>query len=117
MPSDHEKPPLPPKPRQVAVAIKHDGRGDSTPTIAASGRGKLAEQILELAFASGVKVRQDADLAEILATLDLDSEIPSEAIVAVAEILTRVYEANAAAMRDKTPPLAQAIDNDSPAKT
>ena len=35
------------------------------------------------------------DLAELLATLDLDTPIPSEAIVAVAEILARVYEANA----------------------
>jgi flagellar biosynthesis protein len=82
--------------RAVAVAIKGgDGNPDSLPKVIASGRGKLAEQILELAFAKGVKVREDADLAELLATLDLDTPIPSEAIVAVAEILAKVYEANA----------------------
>jgi flagellar biosynthesis protein len=43
----------------------------------------------------GVKVREDADLAELLAKLDIDTPIPSEAIVAVAEILAKVYEANA----------------------
>ncbi len=84
--------------RSVAVAIKGGNTGtdsDSPPKIIASGRGKLAEQILELAFAKGVKVREDADLAELLAKLDLDTPIPPEAVVAVAEILARVYEANA----------------------
>ncbi len=87
--------PVKPAGRSVAVAIQgEDGRPDSLPKIIASGRGKLAEQILELAFSKGVKVREDADLAELLAKLDLDTPIPSEAIVAVAEILARVYEAN-----------------------
>jgi flagellar biosynthesis protein len=82
--------------RPAAVAIKDGDSGpDSLPKIIASGRGKLAEQILELAFARGIKVREDADLAELLVTLDLDTPIPSEAIVAVAEILAKVYEANA----------------------
>jgi len=98
---DYRDPQLPIKPvksaatRSVAVALQSEkGKPDSLPKIIASGRGKLAEQILELAFAKGVKVREDADLAELLATLDLDTPIPSEAIVAVAEILARVYEAN-----------------------
>lgn len=82
--------------RSVAVAIRgREGNPDSLPKVIASGRGKLAEQILELAFTKGVKVREDADLAELLVKLDLDTPIPSEAIVAVAEILARVYEANA----------------------
>ena len=98
--SDNQDPPSPFGPlksaRPVAVAIKgEDGQPDSLPKIVASGRGKLAEQILELAFSKGVKVREDADLAELLARLDLDTPIPSEAIVAVAEILAKVYEANA----------------------
>jgi flagellar biosynthesis protein len=80
----------------VAVAIKGENANpDSQPKIIASGRGKLAEQILEIAFAMGIKVREDADLAELLAKLDIDTPIPSEAIVAVAEILAKVYEANA----------------------
>ena len=82
--------------RNIAVAIRDEnGNPDSLPKVIASGRGKLAEQILELAFAKGIRVREDADLAELLATLDLDTPIPSEAIVAVAEILARVYEVNA----------------------
>jgi flagellar biosynthesis protein len=93
--------PLKPSGRQVAVALQGDikglsgGKNDSLPKVIASGYGKLAEQILQMAFDKGIKVRADADLAELLATLDLDTPIPSEAIVAVAEILSKVYEANA----------------------
>ena len=81
----------------VAVAIEHDPAVGGAPKVVASGRGFVAEQILELAFAHGIKVRQDADLAQILAVLDLDSDIPPEAFAAVAEILVYVYRANAAA--------------------
>lgn len=81
--------------RQVAVALKHDGATARAPRVVATGRGAFAESILELAFAKGVKVREDADLAEILAALDLDCEIPVAAFAAVAEILAYVYRANA----------------------
>jgi flagellar biosynthesis protein len=83
--------------RPVAVALQGDAFNPDAPAkILASGRGKLAEQILEMAFSMGIKVREDSDLAELLAKLDLDTPIPSEAIVAVAEILGKVYEANQA---------------------
>jgi flagellar biosynthesis protein len=93
--------PLKPAGRQIAVALqgnigsKQDGRPDSLPKVIASGYGRLAEQILEMAHSKGIKVRADADLAELLATLDLDTPIPSEAIIAVAEIMAKMYEANA----------------------
>ncbi len=83
------------KERGVAVALESSSNPNALPKIVASGRGVLAEQILKLAFENNVKVREDADLAELLATLDIDHEIPPEAIVAVAEILARVFEANA----------------------
>lgn len=80
--------------RTTAVALKHDPENGGIPTVTASGYGHLAEKILDLAFAAGIKVRQDSDLAEILAALDMDSEIPPEAFAAVAEILSYVYELN-----------------------
>lgn len=79
----------------VAVALTHEGR--DVPRVVASGHGAIAERILELAFAHGVKVREDADLAQILALVDLDSEIPLEAFAAVSEILAYVYKANGTA--------------------
>lgn len=78
----------------IAVAIQSGAEINEIPKIIASGRGKIAEQILQLAFEQGVKVREDADLAEILARIDLDSPIPSEAFMAVAEILSYVFRAN-----------------------
>lgn len=82
-------------PGRVAVALRYQPEDThSAPKVVASGRGWLAERILELAFEHGVKVRADADLAEVLAAIDIDSEIPVEAFVAVAEILRYVYAAN-----------------------
>lgn len=94
---DTDPPPTSPGPgrrRPVAVALRYELGGTSLPLVTASGRGVMAEQILALAFANGVKVREDADLAELLSAIDLDCEIPPEALVAVAEILSYVYRAN-----------------------
>ena len=84
----------------VAVAIDQKARAGSqsgTPRVVATGRGAVAEQILEIAFAQGVPVREDPDLVELLATLELEAEIPIDAIAAVAEILSYVYRANSRA--------------------
>lgn len=82
-----------PDKRPLAVALNYDG-STAPPKVVASGRGAIAEQILALAFANGVRVREDADLAEILSAVDVDTEIPLEAFAAVAEILAYVYRAN-----------------------
>ncbi|WP_244442541.1 EscU/YscU/HrcU family type III secretion system export apparatus switch protein [Azospirillum lipoferum] len=80
--------------RPVAVALKYELGTQTLPRIVATGKGTVAEQILEVAFANGVKVREDADLVEILSAIEVDSDIPVEAIAAVAEILAYVYRAN-----------------------
>jgi flagellar biosynthesis protein len=86
-----------PNPRPTAAAIGHRSGAPDRPRIVARGSGSVAEQILALAFAHGVKVREDRDLMQILQAVELDCEIPVPALAAVAEILTRVYQANAAA--------------------
>lgn len=80
--------------KQTAVAITAGEPGEELPRITAAGRGKLAEQILQLAFENGINVREDSALAEMLASIELDSPVPSEAFFAVAEILSYVYRAN-----------------------
>jgi flagellar biosynthesis protein len=80
--------------KPVAVALEDANPGSDLPVITAAGRGKIAEQILQLAFENNIKVREDSDLAEILATIEIDSPIPGEAFMAVAEILSYVYRAN-----------------------
>lgn len=95
--ANHDDQPSPTaKPRRpVAVALRHDPLdGPGVPSVLATGRGKLAERILDIAFAAGVKVREDADLAEVLSALDVGADVPIEAFATVAEILAYVYRAN-----------------------
>jgi flagellar biosynthesis protein len=92
--------PPPPTAEAVAVALSHDRPTNPTPKVVAGGRGRVAEQILQVAFANGVKVREDADLAQLLSAIDVDDEIPLEAFAAVAEILVYVYQANDGNARD-----------------
>lgn len=92
----------------VAVALSWDPEVDRAPRVVASGRGAVAEQILALAWANDVRVREDADLVQILAALDMDTEIPVEAFAAVAEIMVYVYRANGMEIPD--PPPATLLD-------
>ena len=79
---------------KVAVALDYDAPKDNAPRVVAKGRGEIAQRIIDLARQNGVAVRQDADLAELLAVLELDQEMPVEAFTAVAEILSYIYRAN-----------------------
>jgi flagellar biosynthesis protein len=80
--------------RPVAAALTYDPTRPGVPRVSAAGRGPIAEQILALAQANGVPVHEDPDLAGLLAAVEIDCEIPVEALVAVAEILAYVYRAN-----------------------
>jgi flagellar biosynthesis protein len=96
----------------IAVALDHKPKmgaamgqaaGDRhAPRVVATGRGNVAEQILEIAFTKGVPVREDPDLVELLAAVEIDAEIPVDAIAAVAEILSYIYRANGRP-QDETP--------------
>lgn len=100
-PANQQLKPPKTKERAISVALKENTKGRA-PRVIAAGRGTVAEQILALAFANGVKVREDADLAELLSAVDLESEIPLEAFTAVAEILSYVYRANGAMQSNET---------------
>lgn len=92
--------------QDIAVALGHDRAGGDLPRVIAAGKGAVARQILEIAFARGIKVREDADLAEVLAAVEVDSEIPLAAFAAVAEILSYVYRAQSAPPPTPAPPQA-----------
>ena len=76
--------------RPLAVALSRSAPG-GPPRVIAKGAGGVAEQILAIAFERGVKVRADPDLAQILQAVEVESEVPLEALAAVAEILSYVY--------------------------
>ncbi|MCC7304974.1 MAG: EscU/YscU/HrcU family type III secretion system export apparatus switch protein [Alphaproteobacteria bacterium] len=80
--------------KKTAVALKDGTAEGKVPEIIAAGRGEIAGKILQLAYENGIDVREDSALAEMLAKIELDSPIPSEAFMAVAEILAYVYKAN-----------------------
>lgn len=92
----------------VAVALSRGDEADDVPRVVAGGRGRIAEQILEIAFQKGVRVREDKDLAELLSAIDVDEEIPIEAFAAVAEILAYVYRANGVLRDGEAPPTPDA---------
>ena len=73
----------------IAVALEYDG--ENTPTVSASGIGTVAEKILEIANQHGIPLQQDRELVEILAELDIDSEIPENLFRAVAEVIAFAY--------------------------
>ena len=100
--------PIPGKKDTIAVALKQSDGKTNVPQVIAGGKGGVAQQILEIAFQNGIKVREDADLAELLSVVEVDSEIPLDAFAAVAEILTYVYQLNNA----MTPEMENAPDMD-----
>lgn len=76
--------------RKTAALRYRPGR-DAAPRVSASGRGRVAERILEVARAAGIPIREDAALAEVLSRLDPGEEVPPETYRAVAEILAFLY--------------------------
>jgi len=80
--------------RQTAVSLKESVNKRDAPIVTAAGRGEMAKKILALAYENGIKVREDSMLAEMLAEIEIDSPIPTEAFMAVAEILSYLYQAN-----------------------
>lgn len=72
-----------------AVAIKYDP-GEIAPKIIATGKGKVAEKIIETAKEAHVAVHEDSKLANTLSKLDIGEYIPPELYEVVAEILVFV---------------------------
>lgn len=89
--------------KQVAVALKYDRDRDAAPRVIAKGMGEVAEHIRALAEQHGIIVRENAPLAELLLQVELDTAIPVEAYVAVAEILSYLYRAGKKAPAKGTP--------------
>jgi len=78
-----------------ASALRYEGTG--APKITASGQGLIADRIVEVARENGIPVREDPALAEALASLELDTEIPEDLYTAVAEAIAWAYTLDAKA--------------------
>jgi flagellar biosynthesis protein len=85
------------EPRKIqpqAVALSYDRKPEAAPKIVATGRGDVAQQIIEAARAAGIDIVEDPDLIEVLARVPLNDGIPAELFQAIAEILVFVYRLN-----------------------
>lgn len=72
-----------------AIALEYDPE-DEAPIVIASGKGALAERIIEKAKEADVPVHRDDKLADTLSRLEIGEMIPPELYEVVAEILVFV---------------------------
>ena len=82
---------IPPRPTLRECAALAYSEGDGAPRMVAKGRGLVADSIIEKARASGVFVHESRELLALLMQIDLDSHIPPQLYVVVAELLAWLY--------------------------
>lgn len=74
---------------KISVALEYVP-GEEAPKIIASGKGSLAERIIEKAKEADVPIYEDSKLANTLSKLEIGDMIPPELYNVVAEILVFV---------------------------
>ena len=74
---------------KTAVAVEYVP-GEAAPKIIATGKGQLAEKIIEKAKESNVPLYKDNKLADTLSRLKIGDMIPPELYEVVAEVLVFV---------------------------
>jgi len=77
-----------------AVAILYDEKETQSPKVVASGKGVVAEKIIETAREAGIHIQEDPNLVELLSKVPVGNEIPVELYQTVAEVLSFVYQVN-----------------------
>lgn len=76
----------------LAVALHYDHT--RAPRVTAVGRGEIGRLIIETAKRHGVPLEENPELAEALALVDIDSEIPEALFKAVAVVLGYILRAS-----------------------
>ncbi len=82
---------MPAPDQQLTAAAIRYMPDDYAPRIVAKGRGAVAEAIIERARASGVYVHESPELVALLMRVDLDSHIPPQLYMVIAELLVWLY--------------------------
>ena len=73
----------------IAIALNYDET--SAPRVTAKGRGLVAEEILKLAAENDIPIKEEPEIIELLATVELGDQIPEALYVAVAEVIAFAY--------------------------
>ena len=71
---------------KTAVALQYN-KGDEAPRVIATGKGEIANRIIEEADKADIPLYEDAKLAKTLSKLEIGDVIPQELYGVVAEIL------------------------------
>ena len=82
-----------PKRPAIAVALEYEAGTRAAPVVVATGRGLIAEKIVEVARENGIIIEANPMLAEALSGVPLDEAIPHELYAAVAEVIGFVLRA------------------------
>ncbi|WP_163971210.1 EscU/YscU/HrcU family type III secretion system export apparatus switch protein [Oceanobacillus halotolerans] len=77
--------------RKTATALQYDKDNMIAPKISATGKGLIAENIIETAKKNNIPIQEDPSLVELLAQLNINETIPEELYQAVAEVFAFVY--------------------------
>jgi flagellar biosynthetic protein FlhB len=84
-------------PTHFAVALRYDEKHMRAPIVVAKGADEIAARIREVATQNNVPIFEAPPLARALHRhVDLNGEIPSNLYVAVAQVLTYIYQVKAA---------------------
>lgn len=98
-------------PTHYAVALRYDDKKNGAPVVIAKGADEVAAKIRELASAHGVPLVSAPPLARALFRyVDLGREIPAALYVAVAQILTYVWQLRQATRYGTAAPALPVID-------
>ena len=77
--------------KRKAVVLRYNAQKEDSPRVVAKGEAKTAERIISLAKESGVPIKEDRDLVEMLSQIELDSQIPPKLYQAVAEVFVWLH--------------------------
>lgn len=94
-------------PTHFAVALRYDEKKMRAPIVVAKGTDLLALKIREIAGENEVPIVEAPPLARALhKSVELNREVPAALYIAVAQVLTYVYQLRQARERGVTPPPA-----------
>jgi flagellar biosynthesis protein FlhB len=98
-------------PTHFAVAIRYDEKRMRAPMVVAKGADEIAARIREIATENNVPIFEAPPLARALhRNVDLGGEIPSNLYVAVAQVLTYIYQLKAARRYGAVMPQRPSLD-------
>lgn len=75
---------------QRAVALKYNADQDMAPVVIASGYGRVAENIIDVAEQRGIPVYRDDSASSLLCMLEVGARIPEELYQVVATIYAEI---------------------------